>query len=107
MAQATLLSDEEVLAIADEVLKQQLGSVGFDHAEASSGTDHSGEAAIYVRAVLKPGTPILGGKYSSKAHEALDHALMSRGETRFPYFSLHHPDGETPEPESRGSQARA
>ena len=102
MDQSTMLSDEQILPIAEEVLRVELGSLGFDHAEARSGTDHEDEPAIYVKAVLKPGTPILGGKVSSRAHGALHDALIARGERRFPYFSLHHPDGETAAPEPGG-----
>ncbi len=103
MVQTTMLSDQEILAIAENVLTQELGGLGYDHAEASSGPDDNEALAIYVRAVLKPGTPILGGQIFAKAYGALDNALMSRGEKRFPYFSLHHPDGDVPEPDDRGA----
>ena len=85
---ATGLTDDEVRRIAGVVLEAQLGPERFDHAEARSGLDHDGQAAIFVTAVMQEGSDVIPGDTFSQAYEALDNELLRNGERRFPYFEL-------------------
>ena len=86
------LTDDEAQVIADRVLGQKLGSSGFDHAEVHAGFDHDGEEALFVVAVLKPGSGILPADIYAGAYGAVDEALRARGERRFSYFRVSRPD---------------
>ncbi len=86
------LTDEEADVIAQRVLAQTLGAVGFDHAEVHAGLDHDGDESLFVVAVLRPGSPILPSDIYAGAYEAVDDALRASGERRFSYFKVSRPD---------------
>jgi hypothetical protein len=77
-----------------------LGPHGFDHAEVKPGVDHAGEDALFITADLKPGAPFIEGEVSDEALGGLIHALRKRGDRRFPYLHIRHPDQERAEPPS-------
>jgi hypothetical protein len=83
--------------LIEEVLRRTLGPYGFDHAEVRVAPDHAGDEALFIDAVLKPKSGLVGGKVSNEAHGALSDALLAHGDRRFPYMSIRHPDDEPAE----------
>ncbi len=81
--------------LIDAVLKEMLGSHGFDHSDVRADYDHDGEEALFIDAILKPKTPVVEGKAYSAALGALSNALLARGDRRFPYLALRHPSRST------------
>lgn len=96
---------EAPVGIIDAVLREKLGSYGFDHAEVKADVDHDGEPALFIDAVLKPNSQLVEGKIYSEAIGALSSALLRLGERRFPYLLLRHPDDEPAEPPSTAESA--
>lgn len=86
MALATRLTDDEVRAIAQDVLGRKLKDFGFDRAEAKSGPDQDGDPALFITLVMKPGVPVIPGRSLSDAHLAFDDYLKARADERFAYF---------------------
>ena len=84
--------------LIDEVLRKTLGPHGLDHVNVVAGEDHDGDPALFIDAVLKPNTPLIGADIYSAAHRVLSNSLLKYGERRFPYLSLRHPDEERAEP---------
>jgi len=84
--------------VIDYVLRDKLGPYGLDHVEAKAGIDHDGEPALFIDAILKPNSQLVAGKIYAEVLGALSDALLKRGERRFPYLSLRHPDEERAEP---------
>ena len=91
------MTDEEVRAVADRVLRQTLGSFGYTKVLVRSGYDHDGDPALFLRAHFKPGSGPVPGGPSNGALSALSDALYARGEHRFPYLTHYYPDDEFPE----------
>ena len=91
---------EAPIDVIDDVLRKTLGPFGFVHAEVRSGEDHAGEQALFIVADLKPGAPLIEGKVSDEALGGLIQALRKRGDQRFPYLHIRHPDQERAEPPS-------
>jgi len=85
-------------ALIEDVLRETLGTHGFDHAEIKVDSDHDGDEALFIDAILKPKSPLVEGETYSGALGALSNALLKNGELRFPYLRLHHPDDEPAEP---------
>lgn len=92
-----MLNEEQIKVVADEVLRQTLGSSGYDHAEVSVREDHSGEESIFVTAHFRTGSHVRSGAASLDARVGLIEAMQERGERRFPYIDLFFPDDEFPE----------
>lgn len=86
--------------LIEDVLRRTLGPYGYDHAEVRVGTDHAGDEAIFIDAILKPKSGLVGGKASGDALGALSNALLAHGDRRFPYVFIRHPDDEPTEPPS-------
>jgi hypothetical protein len=80
----------------EQVLKQVLGSFALDHVELKEGFDHDGDAAVFVTAVLKSGTPLMPGDVSASASVAVAQLLKRAGDERLSYLYLHRPDDERP-----------
>ena len=91
------MTDDEVRSIADKVLRERLGSLGFTRALVRSGHDHDGDPALFIRAHFEPGSGPIGGSPLGDALSALHDALLEKAETRFPYLSHYYPDDEFPE----------
>lgn len=89
---------EALTSIIDDILRKKLGPHGFDHAEVNAGVDHDGEPALFIDAILKPNSQLVGGKKYGEAHGALSDVLLRYGERRFPYLFIRHPDDERAEP---------
>lgn len=92
MLSSTALTEEQARGLSEPVLTRTLGEAGFDHVEIHAGPDHDGEDALFVVAVLKPGSPILSADAYAEAYEAVDDALRLGGERRFSYFKVSRPD---------------
>jgi len=89
---------EVPLDIIDSVLRKMLGPYGLDHVQAKADVDHDGEPALFIDAILKPNSELVGGKVYVDVLGALSDALLKRGDHRFPYLTLRHPDEERAEP---------
>jgi hypothetical protein len=85
-------------SIIDDILQSKLSAHGLDYVEAKAGVDHDGEPALFIDAVLKPNSQLVGGKIYAEVLGALSDALLKHGERRFPYLFLRHPDEERAEP---------
>jgi hypothetical protein len=88
--------DQALIKIIDDIVRKKLGAYGLDHVDVKEGVDHDGEDALFIDAVLKPGSRIVGGKISGAAHGALNEALLKTGERRFPYFNIRHQEKQRP-----------
>jgi hypothetical protein len=95
------MTEDEIRGLADRVLSQTLGAYGYESVEVSSALDHDEAPALFVTASLKPGSGIIRGEIFAAAHGALSQALLERGETRFPYLRMRHPDDERAEFDNR------
>lgn len=82
-----MMTETEVLALAEPIFSKVLGSIGFDHASVSSGADQDGDKSFFVEAFFKPGSDMRDGKALVEARGQLHDALLDRGEERFPYVS--------------------
>ncbi|HLH11744.1 MAG TPA: hypothetical protein VKV77_07700 [Methylovirgula sp.] len=92
-----MLTEPEVQAVAQRILREKLGPFGFSEARVNAGLDHDGEPALFVDAIFQPNAPNIGGRASSEALVALRNALLEKDEERFPYLLLRYPDDEFPE----------
>lgn len=86
------MTEDEIRIEADKVLRDALQRAGYDYVEVKTGLDQDEAPALYVTAVLKPKSSVVDGRTFSAALTALSDALLARGESRFPYLRLHHPD---------------
>lgn len=93
------MNNAEIRDVAERVLHAELGKFGFERAEVHSGVDQDGDPAIFIDAILAPGTPPLPGNVVGDAHFALGQALLAKGEARFPYLYTKRPGDELPEGE--------
>jgi hypothetical protein len=91
------MNDADIQAVADRILRKELGKFGYQRTEVRSGFDHSDEPAVYVDAVLGVGAPPLEATTFFDAHAALGRALLAEGEERFPYFRTRRLGDEQPE----------
>lgn len=91
-----MLTDAEVLRIAEPIFSKVLGPLGFSRASVVSGADQDGDRAFFIDAYFEPGSNIVNGKALVEARGQLHDALTTLGEERFPYVSYRLP-GE-PEP---------
>ncbi|KAA5601847.1 hypothetical protein [Blastochloris sulfoviridis] len=82
------------LDLIEDVLRRTLGPYGFDHAEVQVKEDHAGEEAIFINAILKPNSDLVGGAAATAADAALYDALLAQGDKRFAYIFIRHPDDE-------------
>jgi hypothetical protein len=90
------MTDEEVRRLADTVLRELLGSVGYESVEVHGGVDNDGDPALFLDAILAPKSPVVSGSIYGEALATLRSALAQSGETRFPYLQLKHPDDVRP-----------
>jgi hypothetical protein len=95
------MTEDEIRSLADRVLRETLGAYGYESVEVISAPDHDEAPALFVRAILKPGSAMVRGEFFAAAHAALSQALLERGETRFPYLRMWHPDDERAEDDNR------
>ncbi|MCJ2035424.1 hypothetical protein [Methylobacterium sp. J-068] len=93
-----MLTDAEVLKLAEPIFATILGPLGFSRASVVSGADQDGDKAFFIEAFFEPGSNIVNGKALVEARGQLHDALTALGEERFPYVSYRLP-GE-PEPYS-------
>jgi hypothetical protein len=91
-----MLTDGDVLKLAEPIFAKVLGPLGFSFATVSSGTDQDGDKAFFIDAFFEPGSNIVNGKALVEARGYLHDRLVDLGEERFPYVSYRLP-GE-PEP---------
>ena len=95
------MTEDEIRTLADDVLRRTLGEFGYEAVEVSSALDHDEAPALFVTARLKAGSAMIRGEIFAVAHGALSHALLERGETRFPYLRTWHPDDERAEDDNQ------
>lgn len=88
------MTEQEITAIANEVLTPILGGSGYAGVEVRPGFDHEGDPSLFVRARFKLGSGVTCGKESNAAHAALRMTLLGKGDDRFPYLTIDHPDDE-------------
>ena len=96
MGALTRLTDDEVQAIADEVLVRDLGALGLDRVEARSGTDADGDPALFLRLLIRPDVDTMPERQVTDARMAFYDRLIDLGEDRFPYFRLRFTGQEIP-----------
>ncbi|WP_375409462.1 hypothetical protein [uncultured Methylobacterium sp.] len=88
------MTDTEIEAITQDVLRAKLGKAGFEDAEVTTGLDHDGDASLFVTVRFKAKSGVTDGAASSEAHAALRRRLLDLGEDRFPYLRYRYPDDE-------------
>ena len=91
-----MLTYDEIARVADDVLRANLGSLGFDRSEVSDDVDLDGEQAVRVTAHFKPGAGPADGKSALAALTSLRATLRQRGEERFPFLRYDYPDDDVP-----------
>ena len=91
-----MMTDAEVLKLAEPIFSKVLGPLGFSRASVLSGFDQDGDKAFFIDAYFEPGSNIVNGKALVEARGQLHDALTALDEERFPYVSYRLP-GE-PEP---------
>jgi len=96
------MNDAEIQAVAETVLREKLQAFGLSAVGVRAGTDHEGLPALFVDAILVPKAPLVGGEAWNEAVGALSDRLLEKGERRFPYVTLRHPDDDraSDEPQS-------
>lgn len=80
------MTEEEIVDIAERVLRPRLSAHGLARVEASLGRDHDGDPAVFVVAHYGPGGDVPSGRELVEASGALAAALSDRGDTRQPYL---------------------
>ena len=88
------MTDTEIEAVTQDVLRTKLGKSGFEGAEVTIGLDHDGDASLFVTVRFKAKSGVTNGAASSEAHAALRRRLLALGEDRFPYLRYRYPDDE-------------
>ena len=87
-----MMNVEEIRKIAEEALPVTLGEGKITQILVKDGFDHDGEPALFIDAFLPLETPIISGATVNSALSSLRSTLIERGEFRFPYLRLKHPD---------------
>ena len=96
---------DQIAAIAEEVLRPQLGPAGLDRVEVVPGRDHDGDPALFITAYYRPGSGVPSGEVLSNSHGALHEALQREGEERFPYLDHRFSNDEEFEEEDTTDEA--
>ncbi len=96
MGALTKLTDDEVQAIAAEVLEPLLSGVGYDGIVAEAGRDHYGDPAVFVRVNMPAGASIIPPRLLGDARVAFWKAIESRGDDRLAYVSVKWPKDDVP-----------
>ena len=91
------MTEAEIKDLAERVLRPELEAFGLEEIVVHEDRDDPSDPVLFVDALLKPGSPPLGGEISANAHRALSRGLLQAGERRFPYFRVRHPDEEASE----------
>jgi hypothetical protein len=91
---ASSLTEEQVKQLADAVLREELGSSGYESVSVRFDDDNDGDPAIYLDAHLLPNSPLVDAKIFVEALHKLRSELINNGELRFPYLYTRHPDDE-------------
>ena len=86
------MTQDEIRALADTILRPILGPAGFTSSDVQPRPDHSGEESLYVTVHFGPGSQGASGHTLLVASVALQEALATRGDSRFPYFRYDYPD---------------
>jgi hypothetical protein len=90
------MTDDEVRRLADDTLRKALAQPGYEKIDVRSGFDSDGDPALFVDVWLAPETPIVDASVYADAIVALRASLARRGESRFPYLLMIHPDDDEP-----------
>lgn len=91
-----MLSDDEIVRVADEVLAVEFAAVGFVRSRVLAGIEQDGEPTISVVARFRPGAEAVPGKAALRAMTALHRALQARGEERESVLRYEFPDDDVP-----------
>ncbi|QGM98031.1 hypothetical protein [Methylocystis parvus] len=105
----------EVAAIRtaiEGVASRNLGKESFERVSIREDVDHAGDDALFVDIAMKPANGRLSSEDSVKMRVEVSNALLSIGETRFPYLTFSYPDDipavdDLRETESKYSTRRA
>ncbi len=95
------MTEEEVRTASDGILRRMLADRGYDRVEVIAALDHDDLPALFITAVLKPRSPLVRGADFSAVLTDISQMLLERGERRFPYLQLSHPDDERSEDDWR------
>jgi hypothetical protein len=90
------MTNDQVARLADEIFRERLGSIGYDHVTVDFREDQGGDPAIYIDCNLVPNAPAFDVKAYTMAISVLHERLIERGDLRFPYVYTKHPDDEEP-----------
>lgn len=76
----------------EQVLRQELASIGLNHVELKAGVDHDGDAAVFITAVLPSEAPLVPGDVGAAARVAVAKVLDRAGDDRVSYLYLRRAD---------------
>ena len=80
------MTEMEIAALADRVLRPRLAKHGFERAEAVVGFDHASDPAIFVTARYGQGGSVPSGSDLLDASGAVAAALAAAGDDRATYL---------------------
>ena len=96
MAAMTRLDDDDLKAIGEEVVRTTLSGIPLEDLVVSTGPDHDGDPAIFVRIDMPSGAAIIPARRLADARVALVKALAGSGDERLIYLSVAWPRDDAP-----------
>ena len=82
------MSPEQVLGLAESLLRPALGEANVEDVVVREDEDYSGAPSIYIDVFVAPGTGWPDGNALTALRRTLSDKLVSAGEARFPYIRL-------------------
>lgn len=91
------MTDDEIRILTQSALVKAMGTEAPTEIIVKSGFDHDGDAALFIDAILAPKAGLVPGEKSNSAIWSVRSSLVEKGELRFPYLNLKHPDDVYPD----------
>jgi hypothetical protein len=92
-----MLTTAQVAQIADRILRDRLGTFGYDRVEVQEGSDEDDRPALFLKGIMREDAPLVPGDRLNATLFAVNGALLEEHEERFPYFVLTRENDESPE----------
>ena len=97
------MTREEVLVLADRVVRPEFGDREIERIAVREDEDWSGAPSIYIDVSVAPGTRALDAETSMRLLRTLNREVIAAGDPRVPYLRLRDEAEERREDEGMGA----